>query len=606
MNKSKLQRYAALLMPLAVGIFMLALSWQRWPDIITDFGREAYIPWQINCGKLLYRDIAYLFGPLSAYMHALVFKIFGTGILTLAWFNVFLIVALSVLIFKFFSRSLDRVSAHACLLLFLTLFAFSQYVGIANYNYVCPYTYTLTHGILISFAAIYVFLLLCRKMTVYRIALLGILCGLAFLTKPEIFLALIAAVVAGLCLLFYFERMSVKRIAPASAVFFCGLLTPLFICVGLFCLRASFMDSVKFLTQPYSYLFLRSVSSGPFYRDVMGLTHFQDNIIRILFLSCWYIGTALIIRLSCFWVNPGARPLTAADKQAYLARSLFLLLLLVGWFYLAKDILIYAGMPLPLIMAALLAGYSLKLWRLRMDAAGQKALLPLPVMALFALLLLAKIIFYANIFHIGFALAMPAALVAAAAFTHYLPLGIQKARGNYRLARILCLALLVVVSSGFVIRSCRFYLSKTYAVGKGPDLILDYGDISRGALVNSALNTAAKLIREGQGLVVFPEGAMFNYLSRRSNPTGHLTFLPAELNIYGEAAILAAFISSGPDYIVVIDYPIEAHGYNYFCQAYGGKLYRWIKDNYLLLQRFGKEPFKREGFGIEILYKKLK
>ena len=56
---------AALLVLLALA--MLWWTWGRWPDVLVDFGRELYVPWRLASGDVLYRDVAYLNGPLSAY-----------------------------------------------------------------------------------------------------------------------------------------------------------------------------------------------------------------------------------------------------------------------------------------------------------------------------------------------------------------------------------------------------------------------------------------------------------------------------------------------------------------------------------------------------------
>ena len=54
--------------PILVAAAFVALavwSWQKWPDVLVDFGRELYVPWQLASGKRLYLDIAYFNGPLS-------------------------------------------------------------------------------------------------------------------------------------------------------------------------------------------------------------------------------------------------------------------------------------------------------------------------------------------------------------------------------------------------------------------------------------------------------------------------------------------------------------------------------------------------------------
>ena len=40
------------------------------------FGRELYVPWQLTQGKVLYRDIESIFGPLSPYLNALWMRLF--------------------------------------------------------------------------------------------------------------------------------------------------------------------------------------------------------------------------------------------------------------------------------------------------------------------------------------------------------------------------------------------------------------------------------------------------------------------------------------------------------------------------------------------------
>jgi len=64
-----------------VGVTLAMVSWQKWQDLLVDFGQQVYVPWQLAEGQILYRDIFYIYGPLSSYLHALLFKIIGRGIL---------------------------------------------------------------------------------------------------------------------------------------------------------------------------------------------------------------------------------------------------------------------------------------------------------------------------------------------------------------------------------------------------------------------------------------------------------------------------------------------------------------------------------------------
>ena len=119
---------------------MLAWSWRRWPELLIDFGRELYVPWRLIEGEVLYRDIAYFNGPLSPYVNALWFRIFGVSLETLAICNVLLIAALAALLYRMIEEVADRLAAAVAGLVFVAAFAFAQIGEIGNYNFVTPYS----------------------------------------------------------------------------------------------------------------------------------------------------------------------------------------------------------------------------------------------------------------------------------------------------------------------------------------------------------------------------------------------------------------------------------------------------------------------------------
>jgi len=71
----------------ASAVYMLALSWRRWPDPVIDAGHQLYTAWRLSEGALLYRDVGCLYGPLSSYLNALLFRLFGPGMMVLVWAN---------------------------------------------------------------------------------------------------------------------------------------------------------------------------------------------------------------------------------------------------------------------------------------------------------------------------------------------------------------------------------------------------------------------------------------------------------------------------------------------------------------------------------------
>ena len=75
-------------------------SWRKWPDLLVDFGQQLYIPWQLASGKLLYKDIVILHGPLSQYFNAFWFKLFGPSLTVLIFVNLAILAGITVVLYK--------------------------------------------------------------------------------------------------------------------------------------------------------------------------------------------------------------------------------------------------------------------------------------------------------------------------------------------------------------------------------------------------------------------------------------------------------------------------------------------------------------------------
>ncbi len=210
----------------AIGFFMLFVSWRRWSLIILDFGRELYIPWKLSMGGVLYRDI-YVdhYGPFSPYLNAFLFKMFGVNIMTLAFFNMGVVIVITYCIYRFFRHTANSVTAMMTAATFLSIFAFK----FPNYNYITPYAYALTHGIALSFFSILTFDQYIKKQNTFWVVIIGLLIGTIFLTKLEVFFASIAAIGTGFIVLWHVKQFPFKNHRVYAVLFFSLLLPMLFL-----------------------------------------------------------------------------------------------------------------------------------------------------------------------------------------------------------------------------------------------------------------------------------------------------------------------------------------------------------------------------------------
>lgn len=586
--------------PLAIGVAFVGLarwSWGKWPDVLIDFGNQLYVPWQLAEGKVLYADIAYKEGPLSMYVLALLFRLFGVSLRTLVWANLTLLAALCALVYGLFARACDRFTATLVCLVFLGVFAFSQYVGTANYNFVCPYTHEQTHGILLAVAML---VALERSLAGRRAgwcALAGACLGLVALTKIELFVPTTAVAALGLALLV--ATAPVRRARSVAAFVGAALAPP---ALALVLLRAQMPapQALDALLQNWRFLD-ESVFSNRFYQLGFG---FDDTTGNFLSSVRGFLGIVAVAGVAgaASWLLPPGR----WGRVGALPAGLGLLAALV---WLADAVPWQTAVrALPWTSAAACVGLAVACRRggEADDRTRAAPLLSLWLWSVLAVLLLAKMVLNARVSHYGFTLAMPATLLLVAGLVWGIP-GWLGARGrDGTLARALLTACVLAGVVQHLRWSNDIYAEKTFAVGLGADAFLTLGPRfdPRGHDMAIAAEHLHALMPVGATLLVLPEGTMLNYWLRRTNATRHTAFTPPALEFFGgEERILADLGKHPPDYIALVHRDTAEWGFDYFGTdpGYGWLIMEWVRQAYEAIERIGAEPFREDRFGIALM-----
>jgi hypothetical protein len=567
---------------------LLTWSWGKWADVMVDFGREIYVPWQLVEGRVLYRDIAYFNGPLSPHLNALWFRLFGVGLRTLALANLAILAAALALLYGILARMGSRLSALLGCLAFVLLFGFADYTTTGNYNYICPYSHEMTHGIVLALAAISFLGRLARGGRMRDAAACGACVGLVFLTKPEVFLALLLAVPVGLAC-----ALPPKRLAAGAFVSVGAALPPL-ASFALLSLQTTPREAALGTLGGLRWVLDRELAALPFYRSSMGLLDLAESVERIGLASCWY--AVLFVPpavLGLLWRHGrGGRSRNTATIVATAAVTAGVGIAL----FASRDRIAWADalrpLPLLLIAAAVVCGG-------RAARSRDRAALALPlVMVLFSLGLLAKMILNTRMYQYGFALAMPATLVGVVMLWDWLPRAIERAGGTGAMSRGALAAVLVVVAGLRLERTGERFEDKVVRVGRGPDALW-YDD--RGPGVNRALDAIDRHVPLDGTLAVVPEGAMLNYLARRRNPTPFVSFMPPEVIMFGEERMLEALRRAPPDFVLWTNRDAEEYGHAALGVGYGERLARWVQASYV-----AAEPPPPSGEPLRVLLLKRK
>jgi len=623
-------------------VAMLAWTWFKWPDPLIDFGRELYLAWQVAQGKTLYRDVEHFNGPLSVYFNALLFRLFGASIQTLAYANILIAGAIVSFIYAIVRKAADDITATACGITFVALFACVQFVDTGNYNLITPYSHEVTHGMLLALAAMWCVVRLYETHKLRFALTSGALLGLAWLTKLEIFLAAAAAVGVGLLLSKPVAQtvLSVSSVGGAESETQTGMSVPPSFQSTLLTMGAMFVViAVAFL------LLLTQLSAGNALRGVMG--------------SAYYLTDSGLTSLPFYRRIAGIDAI--AQNAAVAVVSAAAIALLLGMRYLMElpatrgknprpSIIIAIVLPpavafsvgpwfpwhlalrsLPLVIVVLLIIESV---RIRRGGASVSSLARL-MFLVFSLALLAKIALAVQLQHYGFALAMPATLAVVATLVRRPIIGsdaispsMNSGRGPGGGSSAECadpaealpptpsrstrrgspnsvssvslwfklswFGLSVVAT--FIAVHLSFYhrrfADKPVHIAAGPNAFFasagTTGQPSRGESLAALLEQVEARVASAATLAVVPEGAMINFLTGRSNPTPFITLQPPEYLMFGGERITRAYQQSPPDFVVInltVD-PAE-YGSAGFDVDYGKTLADWIKQHYTPVWRDG-------------------
>jgi len=595
----RLKKYIGPAILFLVGTYMLRLSWFKWPDLLIDYGRELYVPWQITQGKVLYADLNHLYGPLSHYLNALLFHVFGVGLSTLAYFNMCLVVILVFLIYDLFKATFGDFIATVVGVCFLVVFAFSQYVGISNYNFICPYSHEITYGIFLFFLLLFVFRKYLAKQESIFTAIMGFLVGLIFLTKVEIFIASFITILTGIIFTCWQLRPpEFRKHLFFMMVFFLFPIVAFFI---YFSLHMPLVDAFGSIIASYKSIFMGALVNNIFYLRISGFDNPLENLSRMFGQVYGYLIVLIFTAVIAYLYSHMAKRIF---RYGWIALTFVLVFALIFLGYLNIHWIDIAR-PYPIFLLLLIVYLIIELILKREDKAFLTKHLPFVLLSLFSLFLLLKMILNVHLYHYGFALAMPATLVMVTVLLYYVPKWFSPWGSKEVVTGFMGLFIFLSVLSYFNTTK-HIYNLKNYAVSEGRDRFFTFSDrmSSRGPIVNITLKKIGKIMTKNDTFIVFPESVMLNYLSRRSNPVRFFEFTPNFVTAMGETNILNAISMSRPSFILLCEFDTSEHGARYFGKNYALNIHAWLVDSYERVLLTGAEPLTGGGFGIIIAKRK--
>jgi hypothetical protein len=564
--------------------YFLSISWLKWPDPLIDYGRELYLPWRLANGAVLYRDAEDSYGPLSQYLDAALFRVFGPGLHVLVAADLLVFLSILASIYVLIRRAWGVTAALAAAAVFVAVFGFSQF-SIGNYNYATPYSHEATHGLLACLALLFVANRWVRDATASQSFLAGALLGLTAVLKLEFVLAAGALTAAAVATRALQRRPPGWSLAGSWAA---GVVAPTALFWGYFSLHVPAGEALSYACRVWINVFgSRGQFTAGLERSFIGFDHPAAHLAQHLEWTAGALALVAAVAGGAFLAG-GVRPRAgkALAWAALVGACVGLAWGAVDWFEIGRCLL-----GLTLVYTCVNGARVMRAARAGVDAGLDVRRL---FFAVLAAALMARMVLYGRVYHYGFYQAALAALLVVAVLVGELPgrLGLD------RPSRVL-LAAAYLLMVGIGVRSItahsRALLAlKTLRVGSGVDSFYAFqpefeptGEFVK--VVSEKLAGSPP----GATLLVLPEGVMVNYLARLPSTVRPFYFFSATTSGGQEDEIVRALEARPPDFVAFISRDLREYGVTRYGESRGEgrQILEWVGAHYRLDSAIGDEDF---------------
>lgn len=585
----------ALAVILGVFLLMTVVSWQRWCNPVIDSGREMNQPLRLLRGEILYSDVYHLYGPLSPYINAGLYRVFGAHLNTLytsGWLAGLLVTGMLYWIARTLMPPLESMLA----ILSIIILCIFKAAG----NYISPYSYAAVHGTVFGIATVAFLIRFVQTGRTRNLTMAGVAAGLAMACKSEFGIAAM-----GACLVLILLRHGLERRGPWRDLV--RVATPILLIVGPAYLAIFYHVPWKMVVRD-TYMLLGNVPPELVYFNKvrMGLNEPLRALEEMAMAAVTLLASgALIAAISLLRAAGGHGAPEESLIERYKGRVYVLFVL--------ASVSVVAGfclrqLPLdrspfratPLILAVLL----IYLGRRWLSAWNRERTLDtrywiLLILAVHSFLIISRVILRVPSGGAYGAYFLPTPLVlsiylASQAF----PAMLEKvpraaAAAHHMTAGLLVFGTVLLVGiTAYRYRHEPYYKLETargtlqLPVGIGPAF-------------REALNFIARNTSPDEPIFAAPEGSSLNFLGDRRTPARYEILTPGFLTPEGEREVIRRLQTSKTRYIFILNRPTLEFGPRAFGRDYCTTLMEWIENHYHIRRVFGETPPPDAQIGIK-------
>jgi hypothetical protein len=632
-------------------LFGLAVSWQRWGNPLIDTGREMNVPLRLASGEMLYSDVRHVYGPLSPWVHAVLYRMFGPT-LTVLYADGIACAAVAIALVYWLSRQIMTPAAAGAATMSLMWLCVFKPAG----NYVLPYSFNALHGTVLGLATLAVLAravhtaaaidwgtdgspgvntsgsntpaeridVAMRPLSTHSVdsavrvesrpsvtmdgsvmrgfLVAGVLAGLTLLAKTEMGMAAIAAGVvaaplAGLGRRTRRFQLMLLFLTPAACL-----------TVATYGVIAMHVGWSTLLNDSWLLAYNMAPELSAYNRRLAGLDRPLYSAWRVL-LAGVKLGILASIVASVSTLAAGPALHTAGESLTSPRSRLATFVLEHPWPALAAAVGIAVLLSITtgldwdkgpyLFMPVLLAALIVALVReMRHHGVGRAAVQSslLLVYAVYALASIGRMVLHVRSGGAYGSYLLPMSIVI---FTYLWVGPFAGALGNARTAgmarRIAISLILISAVVAAAMLGVRYRTRSTVAITSSRGTMIAGNEV--GVAWNEALAFIETHTRQGDPVAVLPEGTSLAFLSGRRNPLREEIATPGFLDRSGEARAIRQLQDARAPLVLIANRPTAEFGPNAFGRDYCTELMRWVQAHYQLCAMFGvvKDPRLQVG-----------
>ncbi len=540
--------------------------------VLIDLGREAYFPEQVLQGKILYKDLFNIFGPLSYQINAVFYMIFGSNLSTLrliGTINSLLILGLFYTISRFFTSKENSF----IITLFIMITCIFNHSAL---NYIYAYSYAVIYSLVsLLFSVLFLILYLKTNKQIF-IPLSWFFVGFSMASKYDyIFYAIF--------LLFFTVYAKFKKNLGIKYIIYSifSFLSVPVICFSILFLQGLTLDELLYHSTVVKNFSLSSTANY-FYHHYTGLYPDKNNLIRVLKTFIKVFG-GFILSMSLIYFS-----LKSFMQKKYGKLSLFLFLTIITSLVYYKNTHLNTALNLSWIT---LFTFFVFCFLLKERFIDKKKIFgnDLYLLIIFiALITSSKSFFLLNFIPYGL-FAFPLLFIVCSIFIlEYLPKRFSIIDSE-------------LIKKSFIIFFLIFSLIVIYNFKKKHEYG-QYVGSNKGVVYNTwkteaettqdAIKYTLDNFKEGGNIWVIPEGTMINFLTNHPSNGLYSNIMPPYIQAFGEEKIISDTEKSPPKYVFITNRVCSDHGLKDICVDYGIKICDYIKEKYSPVVIFETVVFK--------------